>query len=209
MKRPRKSTRPLAARKLPPQCLCCGTENPWVENPVEMTAPFRGREHTIRSKVNQCRHCDAISTTPEQAAAVSTLVRDIHRQWISDEFKRAQRELGFTIDGLAKATRIPRATVARASSGGSLIEGSLEDLLWLKIRKMREDRREAWMAASASGSAKPDVDRRLIYVSVTTSSTAVFAAARKVFCSTSPLAVRQQGNTSSESIHSDCGYEYA
>lgn len=209
MKRPRKSKRQLAPRTLPPQCLCCGTDNPWVENSVEMTAPFRGRQHTIQAKVSQCRHCDAVSTTPEQAEIISALVREAHRQWISAEFKKAQRELGFTIDSFTAATGIPRATLARASSGGSLIEASLEELLWLKIRTKAEERMKTWMAAIPSGEERIHSDAHLIFVSITTSASEVFSTAHKIISSTSPLDLRRQDAPAGEEQHFEYEALYA
>ncbi len=203
MKRPRKSKRQLAARKLPPQCLCCGANDPWVANSVEFTAPYRGREHTVRATVNQCRHCDAVSTTPDQAEIISERLRDAHREWISSEFKRAGKELGFTIDSLTKATGIPRATIARASSGASLIEASLEELLWLKIGKMRERRREAWMAGIASGKVKSQSEAESMVVSITTSTSALFAAAKKVVRPISPIDVFGREEPSIDERHTE------
>lgn len=140
MKRERISKRPLPPRKLPTECLCCGEESPWVINKVEFTAPFRETEHSFRAEAHQCRHCDAISTTPEQVKAISAKVRDAHKAWISQTFKEACRELGVSIRDLVGLTDIPFATLARASSGESLIEATVEKLLWREIEVLRESR---------------------------------------------------------------------
>ena len=138
MKRERISKRPLPPRKLPTECLCCGEENPWVINKVEFVAPFRDTEHSFRAEAHQCRHCDAISTTPEQVEAISAKVRDVHKAWISQKFKSASNELGVSIRQLVALTNIPQATLARASSGESLIEATVEKLLWKEIEALRE-----------------------------------------------------------------------
>lgn len=140
MKRERKSKRPLAPRKLPPECLCCGEVQPWVVNTVGFNSPFRGIDHTVSASVNQCRHCDTITTTPEQHEAISLKVRDAHKAWVSKELKKVMKELNITIDGLVQKTGFARATVARASSGELLIEASIEKLLWHEIEELRRER---------------------------------------------------------------------
>jgi len=140
MNRVRKSKRPLAPRAIPTACLSCGEPQPWVVNTVEISAPFRGTQHTVSASVNQCRHCDAISTSPEQLEAISAKVRDAHKVWVAMRFKKAMKELGLTIDGFVMETGLPRATVARASSGEPLIEASNEKLLWHEIETLREKR---------------------------------------------------------------------
>lgn len=140
MERPTKSKRALKPRLLPPSCLCCGEENPWVLNNVEFTAPFRDTEHGFRTEVNQCRHCDAISTTEEQSAAISAKVRESHRKWMSERLKAAQRELGLSLRDLAERTGIPFATLGRVSSGEHLIEATMEKLLWMEIGKLTHER---------------------------------------------------------------------
>ncbi len=137
MKRERKSRRPLAPRKLPAECLCCGEAQPWVVNTVAVTSPFRGVDHTIFACVNQCRHCDAISTTPEQFEAISGKVRDAHKAWVAKELKNALKGLGMTIDSFVRKTDLARATVARASCEESLIEANTERLLWHEIDELR------------------------------------------------------------------------
>lgn len=138
MKRERISKRPLPPRKLPTECLCCGEENPWVINRVEFVAPFRETEHSFHSEAHQCRHCDAISTTSEQVEAISVRVRDAHKAWISQKFKEACRELGVSIRDLVGLTDIPFATLARASSGESLIEATVEKMLWQEFEVLRQ-----------------------------------------------------------------------
>lgn len=146
MNRQRHSTRPLPPRKLPTECLCCGEVDPWVINKVEFTAPFRDTEHLVRAEVNQCRHCDAISTTEEQSAVISALVRDVHQRWISEKLKKAQKELGMSLRDLAEKSRIPFATLGRISSGEHLIEATMEKLLWLEIGKLNQARiTERWL----------------------------------------------------------------
>ena len=134
------SRRPLPKRKLPPECLCCGQANPWIPNKVDFTTPFRDTEHKFRAEVNQCRHCDAISTTPEQVEKISAEVREAHRVWISKKFKTACKELGVSIRELVTLTGIPHATLARASSGERLIEATVEKLLWKEIKVLRDKR---------------------------------------------------------------------
>ncbi len=146
MNRQRLSTRPLPPRKLPTECLCCGGVNPWVINKVEFTAPFRDAEHVFRAEVNQCRHCDAISTTEEQSAVISAQVRDAHRKLISEKLKKAQKELGLSLRELAEKSCIPFATLGRISSGDHLIEATMEKLLWLEIVKLTHARNmEGWL----------------------------------------------------------------
>lgn len=149
MERQRKSKRPLPPRKLPTECLCCGKQNPWVIKKVEFVAPFRETEHSFRSEAHQCRHCDAISTNPEQVKATSIKVRDAHKAWISQKFKKASRELGVSIRDLASLTDIPFATLARASSGESLIEASIEKMLWQEFEGLRQKHlASAWIHMS-------------------------------------------------------------
>ena len=146
MERPIKSKRQLKPRKLPTECLCCGEVNPWVINKVEFTAPFRDAEHLVRAEVNQCRHCDAISTTEEQSAVISAQVRDAHRKLISEKLKKAQKELGLSLRELAEKTCIPFATLGRISSGEHLIEATMEKLLWMEIGKLTHARiMEGWL----------------------------------------------------------------
>lgn len=146
MNRKRLSTRPLPPRKLPTECLCCGEANPWVVNKVEFSAPFREAEHVFRAEVNQCRHCDAVSTTEEQSAAISAQVRDAHRKWISEKLKKEQKDLGLSLRELAEKTCIPFATLGRISSGDHLIEATMEKLLWAEIGRLKQARiMEAWL----------------------------------------------------------------
>lgn len=119
-------------------------------NKVEFVAPFRETEHSFRAEAHQCRHCDAISTTPEQVTAISAKARDEHKAWISGKFKKAQKELGLSIRDLAASISIPQATLARISSGESLIEATLEKLLWKEIQSLREAQvAVSWMQMSA------------------------------------------------------------
>ncbi len=146
MERPVKSKRQLKPRQLPQECLCCGESNPWVLNTVEFTAPFRDAEHLFRAEVNQCRHCDAISTTEEQSAVITAQVRDAHRKLISEKLKKAQKELGFSLRELAEKSCIPFATLGRISSGDHLIEATMEKLLWMEIGKLTRARiMEGWL----------------------------------------------------------------
>ena len=149
MERPRISKRPLPPRKLPTECLCCGKENPWVINKVEFVAPFRETEHSCLSEAHQCRHCGAISTTPEQVEAISVRVRDAHKAWISQKFKEACRALGVSIRDLVGLTDIPFATLARASSGESLVEATVEKMLWQEFEVLRQKHlASAWIHMS-------------------------------------------------------------
>lgn len=139
MERPTKSKRHLKPRQLPPSCLCCGEENPWVLNKVEFTAPFREAEHEFRAEVNQCRHCDAIATTEEQSAAISEQVRDAHWKWNSAKLKAAQKVLGLSLRDLAEKTGVPFATLGRISSGDHPIEATIERLLWMEIDRLTHE----------------------------------------------------------------------
>lgn len=152
MNRVRKSKRPLAPRKVPTECLSCGEPQPWVVNTVEFSSPFRGAQHTVSASVNQCRHCEAISTSPEQIEAISAKVREAHKGWVAARFKKAMKELGLTIDGFVKESGLPRATVARASSGEPLIEASNEKLLWHEIEALRH-KRIAWICTARTSSS--------------------------------------------------------
>jgi hypothetical protein len=163
MNRVRKSKRPLAPRAIPAECLSCGEPQPWVVNTVEFSAPFRGVQHTVSASVNQCRHCDAISTSPEQVEVISAKVREAHKGWVAARFKKAMKELGLTIDGFVKETGLPRATVARASSGEPLIEASTEKLLWHEIETLREKR--FMRMYTAMGRMKRTSPRVIIHVS--------------------------------------------
>lgn len=146
MNRQRLSTRPLPPRKLPTECLCCGVVNPWVINKVNFSAPFRDVEHNFRAEMNQCRYCDAISTTEEQSSVISAQVRDVHQKWISEKLKKAQKELGLSLRELAEKSCIPFATLGRISSGDHLIEATMEKLLWMEIERLTHARTmEGWL----------------------------------------------------------------
>jgi len=146
MNRQRLSKRPLPPRKLPSACLCCGGSDPWVVNKVDFIVPFRDAEHSVHAEVNQCRHCDAISTTEEQSAAISAQIRDAHRKWISERLKKAQKELGLSLRELSDKTGISFATLGRVSSGDHLIEATMEKLLWVQIEKLtHEHRSSVWI----------------------------------------------------------------
>jgi hypothetical protein len=106
---------------------------------VDFTAPFRDTEHVVRAEVNQCRHCDAISTTEEQSAAISAQVREAHRKWVSDRLKKAQKELGLSLRKLSDKADIPFATLGRISAGEHHIEATSEKLLWLEIEKLTHE----------------------------------------------------------------------
>ena len=121
----------------PSSCLCCGANQPWEVKPVDFVAPFRDTQHSFVANANQCRNCDAISPSSEQTDAISAQVREEHVRWISEELTKARNELGLTIDGFVNQTGMPRATVARASSGESLIDASTEKLLWSEIARLR------------------------------------------------------------------------
>ena len=130
----------MAPKQVPLECLCCGEANPWEIKPVDFVAPFRDTEHSFVANVNQCRKCDAISPSAEQTNAISAQVREEHVRWISQELTKARAELGLTIDGFVSQTRMPRATVARASSGESLIDASTEKLLWSEVSRLKQQR---------------------------------------------------------------------
>jgi transcriptional regulator with XRE-family HTH domain len=143
MKRERLSKRPLPPRKLASECPCCGEANPWVLTKVDFTAPFRDTEHVVRAQVNQCRHCDAITTSEDQSAAIATQVREAHRKWISERLKKAQKELGLSLRELSEKADIPFATLGRISAGEHYIEATSEKLLWLEIEKLTHEHRSA------------------------------------------------------------------
>jgi hypothetical protein len=156
MKRERISKHTLALRKLPPECLCCGEAQPWVINSVGFTSPFRGIDHTVSASVNQCRHCDAISTTPEQFEVITVKVRDAHKAWVSKRLKNVMKELSFTLDGLVHKTGLARATVARASCGDMLIEASTEKLLWHEIEILQRERiARIWTTMEVAAAVNP------------------------------------------------------
>lgn len=104
---------------------------------MDFVAPFRDTEHKFIANMNQCRNCDAISPSSEQIDAISAQVREEHVRWISQELTKAREELGLTIDGFVNQTGMPRATVARASTGKSLIDASTEKLLWSEVARLR------------------------------------------------------------------------
>lgn len=194
MKRERKSKRPLAARKLPPECLCCGEAQPWVVNAVAFTSPFRGIDHTFSANVNQCRHCDAISTTPEQFEVISLKVRDAHKAWVSKELKNVMKELNITIDGLVQKTGFARATVARASSGELLIEASTEKLLWHEIEELRSERIAKIWTTMAVGDVVQPCETIRIKVHTNEQHSAVSYAAVMKTAAYSPLAFPWQAS---------------
>lgn len=136
MERPKRSKRTIPPRKLPTWCLSCGAENPWVVQHVDMSAPFRDAVHQFRAEVHQCRHCDAVTTTEEQSAAISAQVEKAHQKWVTDRFKATQSELGLSLRELADKIRIPFATLGRISSGGHSIEATTEKLLWMELDKL-------------------------------------------------------------------------
>lgn len=143
----------MAPKQVPLECFCCGEANPWEVKPVDFVAPFRDTEHSFVANVNQCRNCDAISPSSEQTDAISAKVREEHVQWISRELTKAREELGLTIDGFVNQTGMPRATVARASSGESLIDASTEKLLWTETARLRNQRYiRQWTAMQPSAS---------------------------------------------------------
>ncbi|MBN8461145.1 MAG: hypothetical protein J0M04_25250 [Verrucomicrobia bacterium] len=146
MQRPIKSKRQLKPKRLPGECLCCGTGNPWVTTTVLITAPFREVEHSVSAQVHQCRHCDAVATTEDQSEALLAKARETHTKWISEKLKAAQKELGLSLRELAEKSAIPFATLGRISSGDHLVEATVERLLWLEIGKLTHARNaERWI----------------------------------------------------------------
>lgn len=146
MQRPIKSKRQLKPKQLPPECLCCGTGNPWVTTTVLVTTPFRDVEHSVSAQVHQCRHCDAITTTEDQSDVLLAKAREAHTKWISEKLKAAQQELGLSLRDLAEKSAIPFATLGRISSGDHLVEATMERLLWLEIGKLTHARNaESWI----------------------------------------------------------------
>jgi len=146
MERPIKSKRQLKPKQLPQECLCCGESNPWVLNTVNFSAPFRDVEHPVQALVHQCRHCDAIATTEEQAESLLVKAREAHMKWLSDNLKKAQKELGLSLREFAEKSGIPFATLGRISSGDHLIEATMEKLLWMEIGSLTHARKtERWI----------------------------------------------------------------
>jgi hypothetical protein len=146
MERPIKSKRQLKPKKLPQECLCCGEENPWVFHAVKLTVPFRDVEHEIQATVNQCRHCDAISTTEEQSELILLKAREMHFKWVTEKFRKMQKELGISLRALSEKIDLPIATLARISCGDHSIDASTEKLLWIEMETLQiVQRREKLM----------------------------------------------------------------
>jgi len=137
MKRKAKSQRKLAPRLLPAACLCCGEENPWVTQTLPQKSEFRDQLHEVRAEVMQCRYCDAITTTPEQTEALLQKLQEAHAQWISQTIRSAKRTLTLSHRGFATAVNISSATLSRAINFESLIDASTEELLLIKVKKLK------------------------------------------------------------------------
>lgn len=145
MERPIKSKRKLKPTKLPQGCLYCGESNPWINITVSLVAPFRGRNYSIHSEVSQCRHCDAIVTTEHQSEATLAKTREAHGRWISEHFRKAQKQLGLSLRQLAAETAIPFATLGRISSGEHFIEANTEKLLLMELDRLIHLQSVSWL----------------------------------------------------------------
>lgn len=207
MNRVRKSKRPLVPRKVPKECLSCGEPLPWVVSAVDFSAPFRDAQHTVSAPVNQCRSCDAISTSPEQFEAVSAKEREAHKTWVAAEFKKAMKELGLTIDGFVKATGLPRATVARASCGESLIEASNEKLLWHEIEALRQKRIARLCTGMAMNTLRSS--RQRIIIQTPKRETALEVSYAKLMCTAERSPIIKRWEWESESTESSMQLQFA
>jgi hypothetical protein len=137
------NNRPLPPRKLPTQCLCCGAADPWAITKVDISAPFRSTTHEIRMEMHQCRHCDAVTTTPEQSAAISAKVREAHCQWLATKLKKIQKQLGgMSLRDIEDKTKISFATLGRISASSPLVEESMEIFVFHELDKLVQSRKE-------------------------------------------------------------------
>ena len=139
MKRTPKSKRPLAPKKLPPDCLCCGTATPWVTQTIPQTTQFRNQTHTVLAEVMQCRHCDSVITTTEQDAKLINQTRKEHSEWIKDTIQSARKALHLSHRNFAEALNIGSATLSRAVKAESIIDASTEELLLFKIDQLLQN----------------------------------------------------------------------
>lgn len=161
MKRKAKSQRKLAPRIFPTACLCCGEENPWVTQTLPQKSEFRDQLHEVRAEVMQCRYCAAITTTPEQTEALLQKLQEAHAQWISQTLKSTKRALTLSHRGFATAVNISSATLSRAIKAESLIDPSTEELLLIKIKRLKTAQEinellDLPMAHKSSASYEPD-----------------------------------------------------
>lgn len=137
------NNRPLPPRKLPTQCLCCGAADPWVITKVDISAPFRSTSHDIRMDMHQCRFCDAVSTTPEQSAAISAKVREAHSQGLAAKLKMIQKQLGrMSLRDIAVKTKVSFATLGRISSADPRVEEKTEVFVFNELEKLVQSRKE-------------------------------------------------------------------
>ncbi len=145
-RRERISKRPLLQRKLPTECLSCGSENPWVIHKVAFSAPFRTTVHDVSAEAYQCRHCDAITTSTEQTAAISAMVREAHSKWLAEKFKKQQKQCGCSLREIQAKTGISFATLGRISSASHLVDESTENWLFDELEQLvRKQRERIWM----------------------------------------------------------------
>ena len=135
-KRPRLSVRTIAKRKLLNACPCCSTENPWVNNLINIEQEFRGQKHSIKVTVSDCRHCNYTTTTHEQDEELLSSVRKAHAQWLKNEVSKARSILGFSIREFAEQISIGSATISRINVAETLVDSSTEEFLLYKIKSV-------------------------------------------------------------------------
>lgn len=135
-KRPRKSNRPLAPRKLSKYCPYCSTENPWVENTVTSDHEFRGVFHLVKGPVMDCKHCDASTTTHEQDEQWLHNIRIEHALWLREEVAKAKKQLGYTVRDFDHKTCISSATISRINRAETLVDASTEKLLLDTLKEL-------------------------------------------------------------------------
>lgn len=104
---------------------------------VDISAPFRSTSHDFRMEMHQCRHCDAVTTTPEQSDAISAKVRETHAQWMANKLKKIQKQLGnISLRDMADCTQISFATLGRISAADHLVEESTENSVFAELEKL-------------------------------------------------------------------------
>lgn len=140
MKRPRKSQRTLAPRKLPPECLCCGHSDPWKTVWIPQKSLLRTEVHEFLAEITQCKYCDAITTTPEQDAALMAETQLAHIRWLRNQITNALKEFGFSQRDFASEVGLGIATLSRALKGETLMDASSEELLLHKIAQLGEQK---------------------------------------------------------------------
>ena len=138
MRRKINSKRKLAPRKEPLECLCCGSASPWVIVPLSQETSYRDQTHTVQVEVTQCRHCDAVITSPSQNAALLKKSEEAHRGWIAQTLKAARKKLKLPQREFAVALGVGTATLSRALKGESTIDQSTEALALIRIKELEK-----------------------------------------------------------------------